>query len=263
MEIVPISVVPAVSAGWMAPPLPSRLDLDLDRNRTAGLVGSQANIGGIWEDLAAGRLTVVRQELDTHVVRLLLQLGPTSNVTPSHRANVETLKSVLTGRAQKILALDLDAAPSTISSRVRCALIGMGAAGSVRRAPLALAMVAALHELDLASMGEGYQLTYSPNGTQLEISMPRPELAFRCLLTPAELDVVRAIMAGASHRQVGGQRNRSARTIANQIAAIAGKLRANGRFGFIRLAVTLASGSERPHSRESGVVLGGYNGAGN
>jgi len=232
MGIVPVSVVH--SAGVL-------------RNGAgvSGVVGSLANIGGIWDELAAGRLTVIGQELDSASVRLRLRFGPASNVTAGHQANIETLKSVLIGRPQKILALQLGIAASTISSRGRTALVGMGAPSSLRRAPLALAMLAAVHDLGLEPVGAGYRLTSSATGTELEISMPRPELAFRARLTPAELDVVRAIMAGASQRQVGNQRERSARTIANQMAAISEKLRASGRFGFIRLAVAMASGSPR------------------
>ena len=67
-------------------------------------------------------------------------------------------------------------------------------------------------------------------------------------LTPSELGVVEAVLEGRSSREVAAQRRVSTRTIANQLAAVYGKLGVSGAAALIRLAHG-ADGS--PDSTES------------
>jgi DNA-binding CsgD family transcriptional regulator len=70
--------------------------------------------------------------------------------------------------------------------------------------------------------------------------MARPEPSLRSRLSPAEYEVLQAIVQGDSHAQIAVSRDRSARTVANQLQSISDKLGVCGRFRLINLAVATA-----------------------
>lgn len=61
------------------------------------------------------------------------------------------------------------------------------------------------------------------------IDLPVDDLELPDSLTSAEQDVVRLVAQGLSNSDIGKARGRSARTIANQLAAIYRKLGVTGR----------------------------------
>ncbi|MCZ7680544.1 MAG: helix-turn-helix transcriptional regulator [Sandaracinaceae bacterium] len=51
-----------------------------------------------------------------------------------------------------------------------------------------------------------------------------PGLALEAVLSPAEIEVAKLVIAGLSNAEIGARRGTSARTIANQVAAVLRKL---------------------------------------
>ena len=74
------------------------------------------------------------------------------------------------------------------------------------------------------------------------MSYPLPAWEMPDVLTAAEKEVLRALLAGATARELAGQRGVSPRTIANQIASVFKKLGAQSR---LELAARLARASPR------------------
>lgn len=71
----------------------------------------------------------------------------------------------------------------------------------------------------------------------LVLSFPLPQRSAPVALTPAERDIVRRVLDGASNAQIARARGRSPRTVANQLAAIFRKL---GVFSRAKLAQCFA-----------------------
>ncbi|HZU82700.1 MAG TPA: helix-turn-helix transcriptional regulator [Polyangiaceae bacterium] len=71
------------------------------------------------------------------------------------------------------------------------------------------------------------------------------------VLTPAQLDVARAIVRGASNAEIARMRGTSVRTVANQVASILARLDATSRAQIaVKLAlVDLSGGAKRAARR--------------
>ncbi len=193
-----------------------------------------------WDALVENRMTIVGHAVDETHASLLVRMQRTQRTAPSYVAHAATLESVLTGRAQKVVVLEFEISPATATGRLTAVLRGLGLTSSVRRAPLALAMIASSHALGAAFSPKGYQAIPSHDAGLVELRMPRPETALRPWLSCAEYEVLRAVVAGRSHAEVGNLRDRSPRTIANQLRSIAAKLGVCGRFQYINLAMRAA-----------------------
>lgn len=75
----------------------------------------------------------------------------------------------------------------------------------------------------------------------LLIDLPVDELELPDTLTAAEREVVKLVAQGLSNEEIGAQRGRSARTIANQLAAVYRKL---GVFSRTELLARLTGGPD-------------------
>jgi DNA-binding NarL/FixJ family response regulator len=67
----------------------------------------------------------------------------------------------------------------------------------------------------------------------LVLSFPAPHLDATAL-SPAEREILRAILDGRTNRAIAQRRRTSVRTVANQVAAILKKLGANSRYELAR-----------------------------
>jgi DNA-binding CsgD family transcriptional regulator len=204
---------------------------------------------GLWDCLVEGSLEVAGHDVDATHASLVLSARQPRHRIATLATNAELLATVLTGCAQKVKALESEIAASTVSLRVTLTLRAFGVCGSVRHAPLALALLAALRSFDRSSSVSLHHLVLrrdAPAGIELRI--PRPEAALEPQLTPIEYEVLREVIAGATHDQIAARRERSRRTVANQLQSVSSKLGVSGRFRYISLAVTL---SQRRHAGPS------------
>jgi DNA-binding CsgD family transcriptional regulator len=147
------------------------------------------------------------------------------------------IRRILTGCAQKVVAYEIDVAASTASLRVATTLEAFGVTLTMRRAPLALAILAASHAISNTWSPPGYREISMTTPDQLELRMTRPEVRLRHSVTAAEYDVLKAIVEGQSYRDVGALLNRSPRTVANQLRSVSAKIGVCGRLQYVNLAI--------------------------
>jgi DNA-binding CsgD family transcriptional regulator len=140
---------------------------------------------------------------------------------------------MLHGYGQKILAMDLGVACSTIASTGKQALACMGFDCLPSRVPLALVVVAQASE-DEARSQFGSVCAFT-HGERLHfiLAIPRPDRDLARLLPPAEVEVMRARIEGQSHQLIARVRRTSERTIANQLASASRRLGVSGRLEII------------------------------
>jgi DNA-binding NarL/FixJ family response regulator len=112
----------------------------------------------------------------------------------------------------------------------------MGMDRHVSRIPVLLVAAANAFREGASSAGRVSSLHDGQDELRV-ISLPRPDSALSCKLSPAECSVVGLLMAGHTHAEIGEVRNRSARTIANQLAAAFNKLGVSGRVELLRYAL--------------------------
>lgn len=130
------------------------------------------------------------------------------------------------GAAQKVIAFNLGIAQSTVATHLR----------------------KALERMDLSR----YQLSAAMVRDGAELEAPIPPASWSAL-SGAERVIVQAVLRGCSNAQIARERNRSCRTIANQLAAAYRKLGVAGRGElFARFAASdaqLAADDGVPDSR--------------
>jgi DNA-binding CsgD family transcriptional regulator len=209
---------------------------------------SSRSLTRMWDDLVEGRLTITGHRVDDAWAFLSLVRPSTRTRRAVPPSMAEILAGTLTGCAQKVTALDRRRMPSTISLWISRALREVGLDCCVRNAPLALAMLASARALGHGSTFPGYRIVPSCAPSSLELRMRRPDAALRDRLSLREYEVLREVIAGSSHKEIGAHRERSPRTIANQLRSVSVKLGVTGRFEWIHLAVSL---SARSSMRES------------
>ena len=117
------------------------------------------------------------------------------------------------GIPQKVIAYELGIAASTVGTHLRLALDRL----HIERPQIALTVAASSGSVLPAPVDDG--------------ALPVP-----ATLSPAEADVVRAIIRGATNEQIAVERCRSIRTIANQVASAFRKLGVGSRGELYRRA---------------------------
>jgi len=173
----------------------------------------------IWGRLASGICRVKDAFVDEQTCYLVL-CEPSAGESAIRPLQLEILEKILHGSGQKLLAIDLNLSCSTITTVVRRALASLGVDCKPSRVPLAL-VIAAQASNDVQERLTAGVATFAYEGREhLVVSMRRPDCDLSSLLSPAEVEVVRAQIEGHSHRNIAGLRQTSPRTIANQLGAV-------------------------------------------
>jgi len=118
------------------------------------------------------------------------------------------------GIPQKVIAYELGIAASTVGTHLRLALDRL----HIERPQIALTVAASSGSVRPEALDDS--------------ALPVP-----ATLSPAEADVVRAIIRGATNEQIAVERSRSIRTVANQVASAFRKLGVGSRGELYRRAV--------------------------
>lgn len=186
----------------------------------------------VWRHLTQGEWQAVDAVCrETTCYLLVRRLERPSKPMRQHRRRV--LESILHGYGQKILAMDLGVASSTVAAAAKQALMGMGFDCLPSRVPLALVVVAQASE-DVARMHVGKRLGFGSGETSsFIIELERPDSQLERLLPPAEVEVMKARIEGQSHQRIARVRRTSQRTIANQLASASRRLGVSGRLEII------------------------------
>jgi|SRR6478609_2783270 len=179
----------------------------------------------VWERLSAGRWRAVDQFTTDGRHYLVAKVQR----PPEGRLDVDLLLRTLLGERQKVVALDTELSPSTITTRLGSILARMGFLPKPARVPILLVATAAV-AMGRAMLPEARMTRLSsPGGDLVILSTTRLDAHLRCALTPAEAFVAGLLVDGLSHREIAARRGSTTRTVANQVASIFRKLDVSGR----------------------------------
>jgi DNA-binding NarL/FixJ family response regulator len=187
-------------------------------------------LSGVWRSLVSQAMRVVDHFSTDERHYLLLEVNePAEKVSMLPERRLAVLERVLLGQPQKAIAIELDVAPSTVTSRSSQGLELIGLRCSASRAPFILSLLAhAHHDQTPTRAGRISSLDY--RGRRLRVlSTPRLDSLAFARLSPAENAVLCLRTEGNSHAEIARRRGASTRTIANQLASAMRKLAISGR----------------------------------
>jgi DNA-binding NarL/FixJ family response regulator len=234
----------AVLAAWCPP----ESDLPSDRWRDQlrslavscdAVYGRSFQLSQLWFELCSGRMRLRETFATEQRYYAVIERIPAGHRTAIRARSLDILTRVLLGENQKVIAVDLSLARSTITANMQVGLRIMGVRGKAHRAPMLLTIAAFSAHRSGGATGRRSQLATSEPGEPLSIvSVRRPDLDFPVPLSNAERIVLQALAAGFSHAEISTLRATSPRTIANQIAAAFRKLGVSGRGELLKQLVT-------------------------
>jgi DNA-binding CsgD family transcriptional regulator len=183
---------------------------------------NRVDLADLWQQLVDGRLTIIDAGCSSDRCYVRVRTAARTPLTPSQS---EALERLLTGESQKELAYEKQLAVSTVCCRASEALEAIAGSRSSSRAPLLLVIAAhavkgdpvELASFEVAALDEWFVSIRTPAWT--------PDFS----LTVSEHAIAFLAMAGASYSEISQRRQRSPRTIANQLNAIFTKVGARGR----------------------------------
>lgn len=198
----------------------------------------------LWSTLCSGRETVVSahcSETECH-----LEVARALRPIPLSPRSVSLLKKLLLGVSQKVIGLEEDRSPSTIAVWSARSLQAIGLRGRPSSIPMALIMIARAVFDDSFRLDAETREFHGVDSRRL-VSMRRPHVDSLQLFSPAEQDIVNAIVEGRSRKDLSHLRRSSPRTVSNQLAQIYRKLGVSGR---VPLLVALLRDAETPRVPE-------------
>jgi DNA-binding NarL/FixJ family response regulator len=185
----------------------------------------EVTLDAIWGRLVTGHWHVENQF--TTESRHYLVVKPQRR--PAEELEVDLLLRTLLGERQKVIALESDLSPSTITTRLACTLAKMGFPPKPARVPILLVAAAAVATDRVRLPAARVTRWSTPSGELMIVSTTRLDAHLRDVLTPAEGLVARLLVDGLSHREIAARRGSTSRTVANQVASIFRKLDVSGR----------------------------------
>lgn len=173
---------------------------------------------GIAEALLAGRIRLVSRDDDGAGGTVL---GFQASDVRLTRRELGILTAAETGAANKLVAIELSLACSTVSESLHAALLKLGFAG---RAEFVKVMAC----LRAAAPGTSARLV---GGSDLcWLFLPVEAFGLDPRLTCAERQVVTGVLDGRTNAAIATARRTSSRTVANQLAGIYRKLGVSSRW---------------------------------
>lgn len=180
------------------------------------------DLAELWQKLVDGRLTIIDAGCSIDSCYIRVRSAARVRLAPSQK---EALERLLTGQTQKELAYEKQLAISTVSCRASEALEAIAGTRLSSKAPLLLAIAAHAAKGELVEPASLEVVAL--NEWLISIRTPVWTVDFR--LTAAEHAVAVMALAGASHTEISIKRDRSRRTVANQLNNVFVKVGARGR----------------------------------
>lgn len=197
------------------------------------------DLARLWREVSAGtwRFGNTFSNAERHFA--LIECASVAKKVRGHARNLEILERVLLGHAPKVVAMDLNVAPSTVAAAVKEALSWTGLRCSSAKSPVMLTMAArAARDAPAAPILGRLTRINAHDDKHWLVSVERPDLTLPVQLSHAEAMVIRLLVAGRSHAEISTDRATSRRTVANQLAAAFRKFGASGRVAIIHQLIT-------------------------
>jgi DNA-binding CsgD family transcriptional regulator len=194
---------------------------------------SALDLATLWRELVAGNWFAVSGFCsETHCFLEVESRKKRPNSARRQVSSLIMLEQTLTGDSPKAIAIDASLSRSTVATRCADGLRALSAERSLSRVPMLIIMAAhAARGLDLGVAR--VEPVAGGSADRFMLSCERPDCALRPALTEAECQVTRLLIEGRTHAQMARIRNKSPRTIANQLASSFRKLGATGRTALV------------------------------
>ena len=199
----------------------------------------------LWRELSSGGCKITDCFFTAERCFLLTNanLGQVTRPRPMQR---RILEAVLVSGAQKVVAMELGLAASTVASNAQQALKMLGADCKPSR-PHPLLVLAARAACSGDSSATGALSFVAWGGTTLRIvSISRPDRHLSEYVSGAELSVLKRLVEGECYETIARQRGTSQRTVANQIASVFRRLHVSGRAELLLRLFTLEAAAHCP-----------------
>lgn len=197
--------------------------------------GTAWPLGRVWVDLVEGRAKAADWFCAEKQCVLILRarLEPELAEFRNSWRNLEILRRVLRGDAQKTIAIELRISASTVTTAATQCVGAMGFDCGARRIPIVL-MMAAHEEARHGARTLARTTTFEYEGaTYRVLSTGRPDASLLQSLSQAERDIVGLLVERRSNSEIGRIRSTSTRTVANQLSSVLRKLEVPGRIGVL------------------------------
>jgi DNA-binding CsgD family transcriptional regulator len=196
----------------------------------------QIDLSQVWRELSCGTSRVKDSFHSPERCYLVLEAhtDTSEKVLRAQAGKIKILESILLEAAQKNVAMELGLSPSTVAGALKQCLEQLGLPCTTSRiSPLVVAAAYAAQADSSRYWGRVSEVTGADFSYRV-VSVARPESEVARLLTRAQYEVVRLLIEGKSHVEMAVLRQRSTRTIANQLGAAFRKLGVSGRSELIR-----------------------------
>ncbi|HET9955707.1 MAG TPA: LuxR C-terminal-related transcriptional regulator [Polyangiaceae bacterium] len=199
----------------------------------------------LWIALVSGGLQIV-QALAQEQQSVLILKARAVPVPPLGPRTHQILERTLLGESRKVIAYETNVSPSTVAFALKEALAGLGLRCRPSMVPSSLVILAhaACRGIpptsSFISDGEHQDQHFTVFTHVFEDAVLRG-------LSPSERVVVRLLASGRSCGDIAARRNRSCRTVVNQVAAACRRLGVSGRLELLHRFATLAV-SEPPQA---------------
>lgn len=209
--------------------------------------GEVVDLAEVWRALRLGKTRIVDSfHTDDRCFLLLTVKGESDAEEPLNRRNTEILEGLLSGNGNKVLASELGASESTISSLLKRSARQLGLTFRVSNMPTLLMMAAYAARRGVRI--EGHRAHLVSRGRNLvAVSAARPERALSERVSAAEYAVAQLLVEGHPYSRIAALRGTSTRTVANQLSAVFKKLEVSGRSQLMVTLLSRAPGRPAPH----------------
>jgi DNA-binding CsgD family transcriptional regulator len=207
----------------------------------------RVELAAIWDELIAGTCKVESWSHGEHTWAMVVSRGPnlTSVRSPGLRhRDIEILEQALLCGVRKHVAVEAGLSCSSIAVILQGCFQFMGLTCLPSRIPGLLVAAAHARHHQASNHQALLRGRTERQFSQQTITVPRPDVALKAWLAPAEHAVVNLLVEGHCYAEIAEARQTSIRTVANQVASGFRRLGVSGR---AELLCTLARwGLEEP-----------------
>lgn len=209
----------------------------------------QTDLALVWRDLVKGARRVVDSFHTAERCYLVLgrQSASAGKTQQEQAGRVRILEAILLEGAQKTVAIDLKLPASTVAGALKQCLDRLGLPCTTSRISPLIIVAAYASQSESSHLWARYSELSSADSACSVVSVVRPDLKLARRLTPAQYAVVSLLVEGKSHHEIARARERSTRTIANQLGSAFRKLGVSGRCELIRSLITPAMDERSEH----------------
>jgi len=185
-------------------------------------------LGTLWDHLCRG--TWVFCDTFSTSERCFAVLRSPASPEPLNPRKLGLLERLLLGTPAKVIAFEQRRSLSSVTMATQDCIRAMGLDCRASQASVLVSMAATARlRNDLANQHGRLSRLQVADRQYFVLSALRPDLHFPVELSLAEAAVLRSLVAGNSYAQISGERARSPRTVANQLATAFRKLGVSGR----------------------------------